>query len=220
MLSKIVTVGIAGPIGSGKSSVCRHLMNNNSKYLKSAGMYWARETASHSATLKRMLSAMGVPNAQLHGTQEEKAQSCPVLMGKSARHAMQTLGTEWGRKFIDPKVWLTCFNREVINIANWYDEKEAPYPLPGPNAYVGVLSDDVRFPNEVENIQEQEGLVFWLTGRSFNSDTDKHSSEQDLSKLPGVISIDNSGSLHETETQINTHIELHLATQLKEQNHA
>ncbi len=215
----IVPVGIAGPMGSGKSAVCGQLMRLwqlEKQAIEPVKWVWARNTASHAAPLKRMLEAMGVPQAQLYGSQADKAKSCEVLLGKSARHAMQTLGTEWGRKFIDPKVWLNCFNREVIRIGE--DEPTSEM------SYLGVLSDDVRFPNEVENIQEQGGLVFWLAGRQLaNNDEEQasHRSEQDLSKLPGVIVIDNSGYLYITVTQINNHIiDAHTMTDTQGQHNA
>ena len=220
----IIPVGIAGPMGGGKSTVCQKLMHPGCSLLVMSDRlwHWALNTASHAAVLKRMLEAMGVPKMQLYGTQAEKAQSCEVLMGKSARHAMQTLGTEWGRKCIDPKVWLNCFNREVIRIAQLEDHYNT-LDYREPFRYLGVLSDDVRFPNEVENIQEQGGIVFWLEGRQLaecDETQASHRSEQDLSKLPGVITIDNSGELVDTEESIYKHIDLHLEKQLKEQNHA
>lgn len=215
----IVPVGVAGPMGSGKSTVCQKLMYSGYAQLASDSLWnWAINTASHAAVLKRMLEAMGVPKMHLYGTQAEKAQSCEVLLGKSARHAMQTLGTEWGRKCIDPKVWLNCFNREVNRIA----QEENKYNPLAPGSYLGVLSDDVRFPNEVENIHEQGGLVLWLQGRRHSEDNEeqaRHNSEQDLSKLPGVVIIDNSGELAATEASINKHIDLHLE-KLKGRNNA
>ncbi len=214
----IIPVGIAGPMGSGKSTVCDQLMRTRPDQVQETGPVkwgWALHTASHADPLKRMLEAMGVPFLQLYGSQADKAKSCEVLLGKSARYAMQTLGTEWGRKHIDPKVWLNCFNKEVRQIGE--DETETGL------SHLGVLSDDVRFPNEVENIQEQGGLVFWLSGRQLaNNDEEQasHKSEQDLSKLPGVITIDNSDYLDITVTQINEHIlGLHLE-KLKGQNNA
>ncbi len=220
---QIIPVGIGGPMGSGKSTVCHELMRQGcmpfkGEQLEAQRMVWALDTASHAAVLKRMLEAMGVPKMQLYGTQAEKAQSCEVLLGKSARYAMQTLGTEWGRKCIDPKVWLNCFNREVSRIA----QEENDYNPLTNDSYLGVLSDDVRFPNEVENIQEQGGVVFWLNGRHLaecNKEQASHRSEQDLSNLPGVIVIDNSGELSDTEASIYKHIDLHLET-LKGQNNA
>lgn len=226
----IIPVGIAGPMGSGKSTVCHKLMSSS---WFGNRLHWALNTASHAAVLKRMLEAMGVPKMQLYGTQAEKAQSCEVLMGKSARQAMQTLGTEWGRKCIHPKVWLNCFNREVREIA--MVEENRCYPLGSPVSCLGVLSDDVRFSNEVENIQEQGGIVIWLAGRrlpghqkasGFKGWLNKilgrnpvHRSEQDLSKLPGVITIDNSGELAYTVANIEANVDLHLET-LKGQNNA
>ena len=212
----IIPVGIAGPMGSGKSTVCGQLMRTRKIEAGPVTWGWAFYTASHAAPLKLMLEAMGVPQQQLYGSQADKAKSCEVLLGKSARHAMQTLGTEWGRKCIGSKVWLNCFNREVRRIGE--DETETGL------SHVGVPSDDVRFPNEVENIQEQGGLVFWLTGRQLSNNDEEqasHRSEQDLSKLPGVIVIDNSSYLDITVTQINNHIiDAHTMTNTQRQPNA
>jgi hypothetical protein len=48
--------------------------------------------------LKAMMAALGCTNAEIDGDRKEVP--CDLLGGKSPRWAMQTLGTEWGRKLI------------------------------------------------------------------------------------------------------------------------
>ena len=66
-------------------------------------------------------------------------------LGKSPRHLMQTLGTEWGRNCVHPDLWTLLAEREV--------EYHAKY------RYNLVISD-VRFHNEADMILRHGGELW------------------------------------------------------------
>lgn len=64
-----------------------------------------------------------------------------IFGGKTPRHLMQTLGTEWGRRMIVDDLW--------IRIALADAEKTSG----------GSVITDVRFPNELEAIRAAGGII-------------------------------------------------------------
>lgn len=60
----------------------------------------------------------------------------PFLAGRSPRHAMQTLGTEWGRKLMGEDIWIDM----LVNASDQFEM---------------VVVTDVRFPNEVEALRKR-----------------------------------------------------------------
>lgn len=81
------------------------------------------------------------------------------LGGKTPRHLMQTLGTEWGRQMIDRELWI----KALMNRAGGS----------------GAVVSDVRFPNEAEAIRASGGKVIRLVRPGFQ-DQDSHLSEVPL----------------------------------------
>lgn len=137
-------IGIAGRAGSGKTTAAH--------YLETAKKFKRR---SFAAPLKLALIAMGVPDEFVYG--ERKGDPCPQLCGVTARHAMQTLGTEWGRNLIHGDLWVKLMEDALaVETAD-------------------VVIDDVRFPNEVAMIKRRYGTVVWLSRGADNVGT--HASE-------------------------------------------
>lgn len=95
---------------------------------------------SFAAPLKRMLATLV--------TVHDKEATPDVLCGKTVRHAMQTLGTEWGRQLIGPDIWIRAAQAEYERV------RLAGVP--------GVTCDDVRFDNEAELVQKLGGIVIEL----------------------------------------------------------
>lgn len=115
-------LGITGLAGCGKSLAASALED---------GQDFTR--VSFAAPLKRMLLALGVSS-------HDKEACPPVLCGQTVRHALQTLGTEWGRQMIGSDIW--------VNAAM----EHARHRLP-------VVFDDVRFENEARAIRQAGGKV-------------------------------------------------------------
>jgi hypothetical protein len=89
-------IAFTGPIGAGKSTAARHLVEAHG---------FAR--VRFAGPLKAMLAALGLTPDEIEGRRKE----CPsgLLCGKTPRWAMQTLGTEWGRDLIGPDLWVRAW---------------------------------------------------------------------------------------------------------------
>jgi hypothetical protein len=142
-------IGVCGPEGAGKSTVARILVEHHEARIE-----------PFAGPLKRMLEALGVPRENLYGTPEQKAAPLDLLGGKSARVAMQLLGTEWGRDLIDEDLWARCWAQRAA--------------LPADNPI--VVADDLRFPNEVTAIRALGGKVIRVV-RGTETAAPKHRSE-------------------------------------------
>ncbi|MBB4235013.1 deoxynucleotide monophosphate kinase [Rhizobium esperanzae] len=130
-------VAFTGVAGSGKSTATRHLVEQHGYTLvKFAG------------PLKDMMRALGFGEEDIEGNCKELSNS--LLCDKTPRHAMQTLGTEWGRKCIGDDFW--------INL--WRDSAERIVKQGG-----RVVVDDCRFPNEAQAIRRLGGDIFKIEGR-------------------------------------------------------
>lgn len=98
-------------------------------------------------------------------------------LGVSLRYLMQTLGTEWGRNTICQDIWIRIMQRK-LDVA-----KKSGY---------NVVIDDARFPNEVEMVQAEGGIVFETRRYSrpveppTPENTDLHSSEKGIAYCPNV----------------------------------
>lgn len=128
-------VGFTGRARSGKDTAADVLLGFG--YIK---MSFANPIKSMIGSL---LAYQGVDHRvimeMLHGSLKETPSPC--LGGKSPRHAMQTLGTEWGRDCMDKDIWVNA----TINMAAQHD---------------AVVIADVRFPNEAKAIRAAGGVVY------------------------------------------------------------
>ena len=122
-MSQPIIIGLCGYMGSGKSTVAREL----------AHLLPDAHIVPFAATIKRMCRALGLTEAQVYGT--EKDTPCELLGGKTPRHAMQTLGTEWGRGRIDDRIWLRAWKASI------------------PAGALFMIVDDVRFANEAAELR-------------------------------------------------------------------
>jgi dephospho-CoA kinase len=161
-------------MGSGKSEVAKHLVNNHRfKLIKFA------------APLKDMtrvlLHHLGVHHSDVERHVEGDLKEHPVALWDrsiTARRIMQTLGTEW-RNMIDHDLW--------IEIAR---ERIETWLTMGHN----VVVDDMRFEHEMRAILEMGGR----TVRVFRDGvkvTSKHSSEGSLDAFNLDFNISNNGTL-------------------------
>ncbi len=165
-------IGITGHAQNGKTTCAERLIE----------MGWHR--VPFASILKEMLGVMCVPHANLYGSEKEEA--LEMLCGKSARYAMQTLGTELGRTLIGQEIWVNSWKARV-----------------GPMLQTGtmVVVDDVRFPNEVEVIQDMGGFII----RVIRSDSshDVHESEVQIDSLEYDHTITNFKGVEELRQKIS-----------------
>lgn len=142
-------IGLVGAKHSGKSTVFADYLVTNYKF----------NVIAHSDPIKNMLRALGLTEEQINGSLKEEP--CDLLCGNTPRYAMQTLGSEWGRRLIHPDLWVHLWGLESGNHNN-------------------VVADGVRFANEVYKIKELGGITIKIRrptveGRS-NHDTEMYAS--------------------------------------------
>ncbi|WP_271025265.1 deoxynucleotide monophosphate kinase [Rhizobium sp. RCAM05973] len=164
-------VAFTGLAGAGKSTAMRHLVERHGyRLVKFAG------------PLKDMMRAIGMTEDEIEGGLKE--QPSATLLGKTPRHAMQTLGTEWGRNCIGEDLWISLWRRRV---------EEA---VAGGNR---VVVDDCRFPNEAKAIRTFGGKIYLLAGRG--GIAGNHSSESGCGDMDAVLV--NLGSIDELHDMVD-----------------
>lgn len=126
-------IGLTGLAGSGKTTASRALTEG-----------YDFNRLAFADPLKDMLKAVGFTQEQLYGDQKE------VLdhdLGITPRHAMQTLGTDWGRDLIAPDIWVKLWKRKAQSLID---------------VGASVVADDVRFKNEAQAIRDLGGVILLI----------------------------------------------------------
>lgn len=169
-------LGLYSPVmGSGKTTLANTLQGHGYVRLPFA------------APLKSMLRALlieaGVKPYHAHQMTDGplKESSIPELGGLTPRHALQTLGTEWGRTQMHPDFWVQIWTARA--------RRELA-------AGRSVVSDDMRFPNEAAAITALGGLTVQIirpapAGAS-PTGVPGHASEGSLASYPFDLTIENT----------------------------
>jgi hypothetical protein len=87
-----------------------------------------------------------------------------LLCNKTPRFAMQTLGTEWGRKIMGDNIWVNLWSTKVSELTSMNQ---------------GVVADDVRFLNEAKIIRDMGGVVVRME-RPSSTKTNHESEDQNF----------------------------------------
>lgn len=175
-------IALTGPAGSGKSFIANMLVNNH---------HFIR--VKFADGLKTMLGAAlefsGVPHHEVPDYIEGSRKESPVgiLGGRSPRHAMQTLGEEWGRQNMHSDFWVLLTKPRVESLL-WTGYK--------------VVIDDCRYDNEARMVHRLGGTVA-LVHRSVKDTFSSHISEQGVS--PELINtrLDNTGNANNARISID-----------------
>lgn len=135
------------------------------------------------AALRRILEYTALDEDLIHEMIEGDLKETPVpqLGGKTPRHAMQTLGTEWGRDLIHPDFWVNIAREGILYYTNVVD--------------VPVVVDDMRFPNEYAMIDAIGGMTVFIGRRGSNIRGSSHQSEGALDEFLFDRIIANDGTL-------------------------
>ena len=176
-MTQRLVIGLCGPEGAGKSTVAKLLTNK-----------FEGELVPFASPLKRMLSALGVSDRHLYGTPDEKEEPLGILGGKSARQAMQLLGTEWGRDAICADLWVRAWHVAVSKKAGWL-----------------IVADDLRFQNEADAIKALGGVVVCVLKKPAalaTSDLTNLHRSQEFFKIPRDHIIVNDGSLEDLDSMV------------------
>lgn len=133
-------IGLVGATGAGKTTLANHLATAFS-YVR----------LSMAEPLKEMLLALGLSPADVSGPPEQRARPHRLLGGKSARFALQTLGTDWGRNRISPDIWTNAIYDRIVSIKD---------PIRRPQGeQVRIIIDDLRFPNDWAMLDRVGGVL-------------------------------------------------------------
>jgi len=136
-------IGLTGPAGCGKTTLANILIEDHE---------FTR--VKFADPLKDMLRAMyrntGMSPDDIERRLEGdlKEVKCDII-GCTPRWAMQTLGTDWGRKLINENLWL---NLTIAVLADMPDDAR-------------IVIDDVRFDNEAQVVSLYGGRTYMITGR-------------------------------------------------------
>ena len=160
-------IGFVGYKESGKSEAARFFARD---------YFWGHYTMA--GPLKEMLMSMGLTYNQVFGTEKEKP--CDLLCGNTPRHAMQTLGTEWGRDLIGRNIWTNVMETKINS-----NLEKCP----------GICIEDIRFPNEFGMIEKLEGTLVKIERPGYVGDG--HESEAYVENFSADVTITNDGTLEE-----------------------
>ena len=166
-------IGLAGPIGCGKTTVANYIQEQ-----------YGYKPVAFAAPLKAAVAAIFGCSVGELDNQEFKASQLPGDLGKTYRHALQTLGTEWGRNCIHPDIWLKLLEQNVLNSSQ------------------PVVITDVRFPNEAELVRKLGTLIHIESPVTRDL---SHASEVPIPKSDGDVTLINN---HEGLVELYNSIEL------------
>lgn len=135
------------------------------------------------SAVSNMLIDLGLPS--FHYIYDNKEAIIPEL-GVSARHMLQTLGTEWGRACIHPDFWVMIARAKTQRIM-----------ADGGSCVI----DDVRFANEAAMVFELGGEL-WRIERPGVSYDGSHGSEGGLEDITPDRVIVNDGTIDQLKEKI------------------
>ena len=107
------------------------------------------------------------------------------------RHALQTLGTEWGRDLVDPNLWVNQARPKIL----------AAKLLDAPAVF-----EDLRFPNELSLIREFGGEAIWIEREGLLPAADTHASETSISSADADRLFKNMGTLAEFRASVSMYL--------------
>jgi hypothetical protein len=166
-------IGLIGHAGSGKTTAARYMQK-----------YYGFVPLKMADPLKAALYALGASASELEG--EGKELPSPLFCNRTPRHAMQTLGTEWGRQQIGESFWIKVWKRKFLQL-----DSRTP-----------VVCDDVRFVNEADMIKNSGGFLIRLERGTPPSSI--HISEIELKSISVTEIWDNSGDINLLRSTIDS----------------
>ena len=141
-----LVLGFVGATRSGKTSIARALVDRH-----------GFENLHMGRPLKDMLRALGLSEEAVAGSPAQRNAPQPILGGKSARYALSTLGTDWGRNMISPDLWSNAVRARIE------DRLRNPPVQP-------IVIDDLRFPSDWDVIEAFGGLIVRVRHPSVEAD--------------------------------------------------
>lgn len=168
-------IGIAGYKGSGKSTISNFFVQN-----------YGCQRLAFADPIKKMLAVLGLSDTQLYGA--DKEEPTPILDGHTARYAMQTLGTEWGRMMIGPNLWINAWKHHADLF--WRAHPKS-----------AIVVDDVRFCDEADFIRGHGGVIIKVVRPDCASSD--HASENQIEDLKSDALIMNTGNVFDLRRAVD-----------------
>lgn len=137
--------------------------------------------------LKRMLQALTIVT--------DKKATPSVLCGKTVREALQTLGTEWGRKLIGENIWVEYTAEKVRQLILDYENGTGK----------GIVIDDCRFDNEASAMRCLGATIVGVSREQ--EEVMLHESEKGVSSYLTDYVILNNGPMEVLEREVSDMLE-------------
>lgn len=195
-VSGIQVIGLAGKAQAGKGYVAlalqKELVRRNPKH--------SAHIVAFADPIKKMLAVL------FQDIQNKEQELYP---GVTYRKAMQTLGTEWGRKMVNKNIWIDASVKQLYKHLREHVES-------GKIPEATIIVDDVRFDNEVKCIVDEcNGVVFEILPLDTHKDIplSDHASEQGITDHSNIIKIQN---LKDRGDEVASEIIQHLTSQQKD----
>lgn len=168
-------IAFSGAAGAGKSEASNQAV--------ARGYHRAKFANALKEMLRAFLCYRGADETTIERMLEGdlKGVSSEYFGGRTTRHAMQTLGTEWGRKLIHPDLWVDT----EIDASSLFDH---------------VVFDDCRFPNEVAAIKAAGCQVIEIERPDLPPRMDHESENQ---KLDVDAIVQNDGTIDDLRKKID-----------------
>ena len=160
-------VAFIGAKGSGKTTLANRICQDP-----------GHVRLSFATPIRKMVEAIGI---QAYYHTENKDAPIPHIAGNpTARHVLQSLGTEWGRDLIHSDIWVYA----ALEIFKDYLEDG-----------VSVYIDDARFPNEAEAVKSLGGHIIRVNPGPYANTEDSHISEAYWKSIVADYVLPNDGDL-------------------------
>lgn len=175
-MKRPVLVGFCGAQGSGKTTIARmlaeRLAEDNMRTL----------VCSFADPIYDIASLLLNYDAR----QLDKSRTYARLGGKTLRHSLQVIGTEFGRH-LHPDIWVDRIEEKLTL------EKDI------------IFIDDVRFENE-EKFIKKHGKVIRFSGRGYIQQASQHESER--YRVKHDARIENNDTINSAVEKVRTYLQL------------
>lgn len=171
-------VGVTGRKGNGKDTLGNYLVTN----------YGYKRIAFADALKDACRCIFGFTEEQLYGSLKETTDE---FWQTSPRRVLQFVGTDLFRDhlmeimpWINQNIWVEVVKKKILD--EWKTNPNTRFVI-----------TDVRFPNEIDLINQLNGITVRVSRPSINIDTDPHPSEIQIETLPVMHEISNEGTKEE-----------------------